>query len=303
MVKKSDQSAAQEEPSLISQFLEALSSNKTDDAKSCVQKELDKIIKKHNLENQEILFLYDESTSIGNFHADTIYAEASKHKGGGKNITLIVNSLGGRIEPAYLISKALKRISADKFVVVVPRRAKSAATLISLGADEIHMGMTSELGPIDPQLGGLPALSLGNALDVIAEIVCRHPGSADLLTEYIKNEVPIRLLGYYKRVNESAAQYAERLLASKKLGGGKEAHEIANHLVNHYKDHSFVIDYEEASDLLGPMIQTETSEYLLADEISRLLNFLGLLAEFHDKEIWIVGGTNGFGWRDKKKSD
>jgi hypothetical protein len=39
-----------------------------------------------------------------------------------------------------------------KFRVVVPNIAKSAATLLALGADQILMGYCSELGPIDPQV-------------------------------------------------------------------------------------------------------------------------------------------------------
>jgi hypothetical protein len=39
-----------------------------------------------------------------------------------------------------------------KFRVIVPNLAKSAATILALGADEILMGHISELGPIDPQI-------------------------------------------------------------------------------------------------------------------------------------------------------
>jgi hypothetical protein len=61
--------------------------------------------------------------------------------------------------------------------VIVPDSAKSAATLIAIGADEIVMGYCSELGPIDPQVEittasgermGRPAQSF---LDGLEEIV------------------------------------------------------------------------------------------------------------------------------------
>jgi membrane-bound ClpP family serine protease len=68
----------------------------------------------------------------------------------------------------------------------VPRQAKSAATLIAIGADEIHMGPLGELGPIDPQLGGLPALGVGQALERIASLVERHPGSAEMFARYLR---------------------------------------------------------------------------------------------------------------------
>jgi Serine dehydrogenase proteinase len=44
------------------------------------------------------------------------------------------------------------------------------ATLIAIGADEIHMGPLGQLGPIDPQIGGLPALGVSRALKTIASV-------------------------------------------------------------------------------------------------------------------------------------
>lgn len=60
---------------------------------------------------------------------------------------------GGKIEPAYLISKTCKRLCKNKLVISIPRQAKSAATLISLGADELHMGLLSELDEATALLG------------------------------------------------------------------------------------------------------------------------------------------------------
>src|SRR5690349_12147519 len=52
-----------------------------------------------------------------------------------KDVMLILLSRGGSIEPAYQISKLCKSFAAARFIVVVPRHAKSAATLIAIGAD------------------------------------------------------------------------------------------------------------------------------------------------------------------------
>jgi|TARA_B100000795_G_scaffold190061_1_gene144746 ClpP class serine protease len=132
-----------------------------------------------------VIFLYDDDNSINSYHSNGIY-HAVKDLNKKKNILMIVHFGGGQIEPAYLISKTCKRLSKTKFNAAIPRRAKSAATLISLGAAEIHMGLLSELGPIDPQFGGFPALGLSNAMEKIAEMSEQYP-------------------------NASAAQYAERL--------------------------------------------------------------------------------------------
>jgi ClpP class serine protease len=48
---------------------------------------------------------------------------------------------------------------------MVPVYAMSGGTLIALAADEIVMGEFSVLGPIDPQIAGLPAASIVKARD------------------------------------------------------------------------------------------------------------------------------------------
>jgi ClpP class serine protease len=47
---------------------------------------------------------------------------------------------------------AMCRAQCKHLRVILPSRAKSAATMIALGADEIVMGPTSEMGPIDAQV-------------------------------------------------------------------------------------------------------------------------------------------------------
>src|SRR5271157_1997525 len=66
-------------------------------------------------------------------------------------LNLIINSPGGDGTIAEKIIE-LCRAYCKTFRVIVPNRAKSAATIIALGADEIVMGYCSELGPIDAQI-------------------------------------------------------------------------------------------------------------------------------------------------------
>ncbi|MBU4480504.1 hypothetical protein KKG48_03645, partial [Patescibacteria group bacterium] len=66
-----------------------------------------------------------------------------------ENIDLVLYSTGGdTMVPWRLVS--MIREYCDKFSVVIPYKSHSAATMISLGADEIVMSDLSELSPIDP---------------------------------------------------------------------------------------------------------------------------------------------------------
>jgi len=284
-------------------WYQALSKGDNDATNKAISDELKNRVRRHNITNYEIFILYDDVDNISDFHSDRLYAVASAINPA-KDILLLLHSRGGSIEPAYLISKTLKRLSQSKFVVVVPRRAKSAATLLALGADEIHMGMISQLGPIDPQSGGLPVLAVANALEAIAALGAKFPGALEMLTKYLTDQIPIRVFGYYQRVAESAVQYAERLLSNKSLGTNRSASDVATHLVNYYKDHGFVIDYDEATELLGTTIVKQgTPEYNMADDLYQFLDFVSLLGGMNGKEIWYVGNiSDGFSMRDKRST-
>lgn len=279
-------------PDNISQIIDAISANDEDKIKHLIAEKIDDIANTYNISHYDILFLFDDNNSIIKWHADMIYRGLVKNIGR-KPILLIISSVGGRIEPAYLISKTLKKLSNGKFVVAIPRQAKSAATLISLGADEIHMGNMSELGPIDPQIRGYPALGLSNALDTLAELTCRFPGAADMLSKFLTQNLDLGVLGYFNRVSESAIQYGERLLIGKTLPNGQTARSVADHLVNHYKDHGFVIDIEEARNLLGEqIIKEQTNEYNASNEIFEYMGMVSFLMDFlMKKEVRIVGSA------------
>jgi hypothetical protein len=91
-------------------------------------------------------------------------------------LVLILHSPGG---DGTCVEKfvALCRNQCKHFRVVIPNMAKSAATMIALGADQIIMGPPSELGPIDAQvpvvIAGMPkyisAQSFIDARDTLLE--------------------------------------------------------------------------------------------------------------------------------------
>ncbi|HCT46072.1 MAG TPA: hypothetical protein DF699_12755, partial [Phycisphaerales bacterium] len=170
---------------------------------------------------------------------------------GDKPLLLVLHSIGGSIEPAYFMSKICREHTDKEFHVAVPRRAKSAATLLACGADKIHMGSMSELGPIDPQIKGLPVLALKSALKDIADMTVEAPGASNLFATYLSKVLKLEQLGYYERVAESACQYAERLLKARKSKPGRAPDEISRDLVYQYKDHGFVIDAKEAGEVFG----------------------------------------------------
>lgn len=76
-----------------------------------------------------------------------------------KPLELILHTPGGLVLPALQIARAIKA-HPGKVTVFVPHYAMSGGTLIALAADEIILSDHAVLGPIDPQIGGLPAASV-----------------------------------------------------------------------------------------------------------------------------------------------
>jgi ClpP class serine protease len=80
----------------------------------------------------------------------------------GKAIDLLLETNGGLTDATEKICGLLRQATND-LRVIVPRRAKSNGTVIALCGSSILMGFQSELGPIDPSIGGVPAEFVINA--------------------------------------------------------------------------------------------------------------------------------------------
>lgn len=178
------------------------------------------------------------------------------------NLDVLVTSHGGDIHSAYHLGKLLRRYPKQKLRFIVPRYAKSAATLLIFAGDEIVFGPTSEIGPLDPQIALPPSdrakfiqrfspLAIRPALDLIAE---ENEKGHDILVEKLSASLPeVLLLGQHLKALEVAKHYAIKLLTSRMLKGKKNAEALASRigeqLVSGYPDHGYCIDYDEALSL------------------------------------------------------
>ncbi|MEJ7554417.1 MAG: ATP-dependent Clp protease proteolytic subunit [Aquificaceae bacterium] len=79
-------------------------------------------------------------------------------------IDLIVHTPGGLALASTQIANALVRHKGP-VRVIVPHYAMSGGTLLALSADEIIMDPNAVLGPVDPQIGQMPAASILKVLE------------------------------------------------------------------------------------------------------------------------------------------
>lgn len=82
---------------------------------------------------------------------DHLEADRDRARNG---VDLFIHSNGGSGTVPWRIVSLIRQYT-EKFAVLVPHRAFSAATLIALGADEIVMHKMGCLGPIDPSVANI----------------------------------------------------------------------------------------------------------------------------------------------------
>ena len=112
------------------------------------------LIREIQAQSEFRLICYVSSGSCRIKHEDAIYFRDLLHRiGDNENVELMLHTPGGDIDAAEkLILMIRDKIGNGGFRIIVPHRAKSAGTLMVLGADTVVMSDTSELGPIDPQV-------------------------------------------------------------------------------------------------------------------------------------------------------
>lgn len=175
---------------------------------------------------------------------------------GNLDIDLLIHSSGGDIDAAEKIV-SLIRGQVKSLRVIVSERAKSAATLIALAADEILMSDTSELGPIDPQVivrtaTGQPVMRPAQSfLDGLKRILQETQQTGILNPAYypILSHLDPALIDFCEKAIARSKQFARRWLEHHMCAGNSQkAEAIARQLcdVERYASHGAVINYAEA---------------------------------------------------------
>ena len=120
---------------------------------------------------------------------------------------------------AMQIARAVEAHKA-KVTVYVPVYAMSGGTLIALAANEIVLGEFSVLGPIDPQIAGLPAASIVKARD------SKPVDSVFDLTLVLADVAEKALVQVVELLTPRMERSAAEALAAK-LAGGHWTHDYA----------------------------------------------------------------------------
>ena len=193
-------------------------------------------------------------------------------------LVVLLESSGGDINAAYNISQLLRRYGKERLEIVIPRWAKSAATLLACSGDVIKMTPVSELGPVDPQITELnpledrlerfSPLDIESTLELIrSEYAEGNKEMADALLQRL--QFPMTL-GSFKKTLDLSKQYLGALLSTRMLRDrNDEAQEAARLLTEGYSNHGYCINLAECQKIGLEAVEIEEPQ-------------LGMVWEIHD---------------------
>jgi hypothetical protein len=232
-----------------------------------------------------------------------------------RRINVLLDSPGGSLDSAYKMVRFLTCYTRE-LNVHVPRRAKSASTLLALGANHIYLSQFGELGPLDTQIfdprnpvAYVSALDCYQSVDYVRMFGVSAMSKAlrqlsadtggqvtlkDLLgtaSDFATGAIGPMLTGVraldfgaWGRSLKIGERYAQILLEDNHTRD--EAGRIAERLVYSYTHHLFPIDYREACAIgLPAELMSERAYYAGLDVVEKCKNnaFIGFVSP-HERE-------------------
>lgn len=174
------------------------------------------------------------------------------------DLDLLLHTGGGDIDAAEkLISIVRAKVGTGTLRVVVPDYAKSAGTLIALGANKIVMSDTSELGPIDPQITlsdgsgnriSTPVLSYIEAFRIHSAALTANPN--DVVAQIMLSKIDPARLVLFKAAVDRATRFAENQLKRGMFRDQGNWSAAASQLLDptRWQSHGQMISWSDAAD-------------------------------------------------------
>lgn len=152
-----------------------------------------------------------------------------------KGLDLVLHTPGGSIASTESIVRYLHLMFDKNLRVIVPQVAMSAGTMIACSAREIVLGKQSSLGPIDPQLRGIPAQGVINEFKRALEEYKSDPDSFVIWKPILEQYRPT-FLGQCKQAIDWTNAFVTDQLKGVMFDGDPEAQQKADKIVKMLSD-------------------------------------------------------------------
>lgn len=186
-------------------------------------------------------------------------------------LDLLIHTPGGNMAATESLVDYLRAMFGTNIRAFVPQIAMSAGTMIACSCREIYMGKQSSIGPIDPQMGGMPAHGLLEEFNKAAEEV-KKDQSKILVWSPILAKIQPTWLTECEKVSDWAKKMVQEWLTTNMLAEHSDKTKRARAIVRALSDtaqnksHSRHIGIERAGSI-GLDIKSLESDQDLQDAV------------------------------------
>jgi hypothetical protein len=167
-----------------------------------------------------------------------------------KGLDLVLHTPGGDVAAAESLVSYLRSMYGTNIRAIVPQLAMSAGTMIACACNEIVMGTHSSLGPIDPQMQGLPAHGIMEEFATAAREIAANPATIPLWQPIIAKYHPTLIGECQKAITWSQDIVREWLKTGMFAGETPPSvrDAMANKVVEELGDHALTLSHSRHID-------------------------------------------------------
>lgn len=154
-----------------------------------------------------------------------------------EGLDLILHTPGGDIAATEALVQYLWTMFEKNIRVIVPQLAMSAGTMIACSAKQIVMGKQSSLGPIDPQIFGMPAQAILEEFELAIQTIKKDPASTPLWQQIVSRYHPSFLVECVQAIKWSKTM-VHGWLCENMFAGNPAMTATAQDIVNYLSDHA-----------------------------------------------------------------
>ena len=172
-----------------------------------------------------------------------------------KGLDLILHTPGGDVAATEAIGNYLMEIFEGDIRVIVPQMAMSGGTMLSCISKEIIMGKHSSIGPIDPQLRGIPCYGVIQEFEMAKEDIAKNRDNILMWQHIINKYSPAFIVQCYKAIELSEQLVKEWLNKGKMFADQEDKASLIEKLLTflnnneHTKMHSRHINNKKAKEI------------------------------------------------------
>ncbi|MYE07578.1 MAG: hypothetical protein F4X95_02345 [Oligoflexia bacterium] len=214
-----------------------------------------------------------------------------------KAVDVLLHSPGGRPDATERLVELLRN-HFEEVNFLIPHSAYSAATMLALSGDSIILHSSAVLGPIDPQINGIPARAIKRSFEKIKEKLNKEGSEALLPYIPLIEKYSLELLELCedseKLSTELVTDWLKKYMFKKEKNADKKIQEVVKYFSNYDKHliHTRPLSMKKLSKLELNIKPADKTLQDLMWEAYILINGFFSISSF----VKIYENTKGISW-------